>query len=611
MDKSTKLKTGIIQSLIGKGFARTLILWFLIISLLPLIAVSTINYLRSYKTISNKAKQSLLLAAENKAHDIHQFFQYNLTSLLITANQKTIINMVKDFELSYSVMNIELKNFVKSPEWELLSKYHGNSIDFLITANDYYDFFLIDKNGNVLYTDEKKNNLGINLFKGKYSNTGLAKSCQKSFSKEYPVFSDFEKDIFSKNKPAAFICTLVIDEEGNKAGLIASQISNRAIDKVMRMNHVLESGGETYLIGPDLKMRSNSIRNKESTILKQLVKTPQTLLWKKYYIDTDSPLKSVKQNAMTYINQKGIKVLGLYKPIEFAGVRMAVIAEIPLSISFKSAFEQRNLAILLLIFTVFFVIILALIVTSSITKPIIKLTYWANRIASGDLTYDDKVYPNNEIGQLVNSFQMVVTTLKNVAKQTDRISKGDFTTELVPRSKKDEMVISIIDMTESLKEKTIREQEIKKNIEDQLQLTESLKQGIPDPFFIVNVELTITYMNKACAELTGFNVDEVVGKMKCSEVFHAEICQTDCIIKKCINNNFQLTGYKTIIKNKQGKEIPIEISAGTIMDATGKIMGGFEICRNITTEVEEANKKQLQTEYMVKQVNNSSFANST
>jgi PAS domain S-box-containing protein len=49
---------------------------------------------------------------------------------------------------------------------------------------------------------------------------------------------------------------------------------------------------------------------------------------------------------------------------------------------------------------------------------------------------------------------------------------------------------------------------------------QSVITGIPDPFIMVDSERNVVYMNEPCAELTGFTDEEVVGKLKGTQVFN-------------------------------------------------------------------------------------------
>lgn len=416
----SKRKSPVIQSRILGGFFKALLLWFLVISLVPIATISFINYQRTYETLRKETKFALMIAAESKANQIHDFFQDNLTVLLTEARRKTIMSMAKDFRLSFEAMGVGLSEFVKSPEWALLAEQYGEDIEYLITSHDYYDFIITDFEGNVLYTDKQEDDLGTNLFTGKYANTLFGKACREAFEKEMPIFSDYEKYAPSGDTPACFLVSLIYDENWEKIGLIAMGLSNAAIDRIMQARSGLGQEGEAYLVGIDLRMRSNSRLDDAPTILGPPIETKQTLLWRKERIESVSPLFEEKGEVLVYAGRTGVKVLGLCHPIEIAGVRMALITEIPESQALATATTQRNISLLSAIVTTMLVFILASIVAKQITRPIVSLSNWARRVASGDLSIVEIATPANEIGMLNESFGKAVTSLQQAESERER-----------------------------------------------------------------------------------------------------------------------------------------------------------------------------------------------
>jgi PAS domain S-box-containing protein len=133
---------------------------------------------------------------------------------------------------------------------------------------------------------------------------------------------------------------------------------------------------------------------------------------------------------------------------------------------------------------------------------------------------------------------------------------------------------------------------------DQLSLASSLKSGIADPFFLVDRERTITYMNDAFAKLIGRNREELIGKKKCSDVIRSSLCAPHCSLEWCSKHNRNLKGAKGIITNSSGKELPVLASVSVLRDSDGNPLGGFEILRNIQREVDAQQREKEQKEYL-------------
>jgi methyl-accepting chemotaxis protein len=122
--------------------------------------------------------------------------------------------------------------------------YHPWFRNFL-QKRGYYDIFLFDMHGNVVYTVFKELDFASNLLNGQWKNTDLGNIYRKitdSSAKEGDMFFyDFAPYAPSNNVPAGFIATPVF-YKGQKIGGLAFQMP------IERINHIMSDGsglGET------------------------------------------------------------------------------------------------------------------------------------------------------------------------------------------------------------------------------------------------------------------------------------------------------------------------------------------------------------------------------
>ena len=73
-------------------------------------------------------------------------------------------------------------------------------------------------------------------------------------------------------------------------------------------------------------------------------------------------------------------------------------------------------------------IVVALLITASIKKPLTEIVELIKTIATGDLTHDVQVKRKDEIGQLANSMQELVEQLRNMlsAVNSNSVTTGDY-----------------------------------------------------------------------------------------------------------------------------------------------------------------------------------------
>ena len=129
------------------------------------------------------------------------------------------------------------------------------------------------------------------------------------------------------------------------------------------------------------------------------------------------------------------------------------------------------------------------------------------------------------------------------------------------------------------------ERRFQETLKNEKEYANSIVKGIKDPFFIVDKDLVVTYINESAAGAVGYRVDEVVGKMKCRDVFNSDICRDNCAIKYAMRTGESIEGVRVMLKDRYGKEIPVVASAASLRDGEGNIIGGFELVRDITSDV--------------------------
>jgi PAS domain S-box-containing protein len=118
--------------------------------------------------------------------------------------------------------------------------------------------------------------------------------------------------------------------------------------------------------------------------------------------------------------------------------------------------------------------------------------------------------------------------------------------------------------------------------------------SIADGVFTTDSEGRITFFNKAAEEITGFLSDEAIGRY-CYEIFRADICQSRCVLKEVLKTEKEIIDFPVTILNKDGKKIPISISAAVLRDDKGEVIGGVETFRDLSV-IEEL-KKELSQQY--------------
>jgi methyl-accepting chemotaxis protein len=199
----------------------------------------------------------------------------------------------------------------------------------------YYDAFLFDIEGNLIYTAFKERDFATNLDVGPWADTGLGRAfraARDAKEADFIVFTDFAPYEPSNGEPAGFVASPVRDEDGSSLGVLALQVPLNRINMIMQFTGGMGDTGETYIVGEDRLMRSDSRFSDTTTILKTRVETEAT-----------RRALAGETGVDIVVDYRGVPVLSAYGPLEFEGVRWAVIAEIDEAEIKQRALEPRRL----------------------------------------------------------------------------------------------------------------------------------------------------------------------------------------------------------------------------------------------------------------------------
>ena len=97
------------------------------------------------------------------------------------------------------------------------------------------------------------------------------------------------------------------------------------------------------------------------------------------------------------------------------------------------------------------VVVISLLLTRSINRPVRMLVAAADRLAVGDVSVKIEADGKDEIGTLARSFRNMADNIRESAGNLEKIAAGDLTVKIKPRSDEDVLSRSMIDMADNLK----------------------------------------------------------------------------------------------------------------------------------------------------------------
>ncbi len=316
-------------------------------------------------------------------------------------------------------------------EEAIAPKVKGKDQDYFTDYKErygYYDLFLIHPEGMVFYTVEQEADYQTNILNGTYKDSNLGDLTRQILQNKSYGIVDFAPYAPSDGAPAAFIGQPII-HNGEVEVIVALQLSLEAINNIMQDRNGMGQTGETYLVGSDLLMRSDSYLDPENHSVVASFSNPS-----KGKVDTEaarSAFSGVKDEKII-TDYNGNPVLSAFAPMQIGDFEWAILAEIDQAEAFSNLgfyddyAEQLGMlgwAMLILVFISVCVIVFALFLANSIANPLIRGVEFAEIIGNGDFTHHIQENRQDEIGILVRSLNQMRERLNDVMSRIGQASE--------------------------------------------------------------------------------------------------------------------------------------------------------------------------------------------
>ncbi len=363
-------------------FSVKLVAYFLVLGILAVSSLGTISYIASKNALLNRTYYQLTSIKKIKESQIEQFFSKRLGDAKVLANNPNTVQAFNDFHeaeedaKSRGIDGIQLLN---DELYTAAMQKHEPTLKYYMDTYGFYDLFIIDEEGDIAYTVAKESDFDTDLTNER---THLAELWKKCVSSRQAELSDMEAYSPSNGAPAMFVAAPVRNN-GEVIGVVALQISNDAINAIMQERSGLGESGETYLVGSDFLLRSDSRFSSESTVLKQRVQTEGVQIG-----------LNGQEGTKIIDDYRGISVLSSFSHMFVGDLRWAILAEIDEAEVMIPVNSMRNtiamVAIVLLGVILFVSYIIRREIRTKLGEEPDEIARIAENIAKGDLTVEFK-----------------------------------------------------------------------------------------------------------------------------------------------------------------------------------------------------------------------------
>ncbi len=402
---------------VSKLSIKMQVILLVLLSLITLaIVTSLISTSKSKDALMKNSYANLTTMRDVKKNQISNFFKERIGDIKVLAEVQNLETLIKELNALDGKIAIDAtKPFpVGHPLVKELTAPHEKFFQNYVKEYGYCDVFVIDKrDGHVIYTAIKESDYGANLDTGPLKNSGLGQAYHKVKELKRAVFTDMAPYTPSNNAPAMFIAAPVMIE-GNFEAILAFQISDASINKIMNFRNGYGASQEDYLVGADKLMRSDSFLDPKNHSLQASFAQPQT-----GSVNTEASREALegKTNTKIVSDYNGNPVLSSYSNVSVGeDFSWAILSEIDEAEVLSVPNEIRNSIILASVMTLLIIISITLfMVNTSLVRPLEKFKNTLLAIGNtNDLTVKVEENAPLELSLMAKSFNALLFTLRDL-----------------------------------------------------------------------------------------------------------------------------------------------------------------------------------------------------
>lgn len=378
------------------------------------------------------------------------------------------------------------------------------------------------------------------------------------------------------NKPFFYI-TGPIYNDGVLAGTLVIKENDNEIIKITKDYTSLGSTGEIIIAKSNPEGGIVYLHNRrfEQAVAKQDMVS-----------NAKNPMSHALSGKNSYFSDlkdyKGKKVLAVTKHIEVTG--WGLILQKDRSEGYRPIYiaEFCILVFALIVWVMVFFIVKWIF--REVFRPIDKLQHGIAQIDAGDLSFRFNDSRTDEFGVLSNAFDNMATSIRRSRSEIDK--KVQQQTGDIRKQKQllEDQQAAVLNILEDIEEEKDNAESLAKDLEKYMLAV----AGVSDHIVITDAEGIILYANKAVETITGFAVDDIIGKKAGSKELWGGNMEKDIYVDFWKTIKIDKKPFSGVFRNKRkdGREYDASAHVSPILDKKGGVIYFVGIERDVTRELD-------------------------
>lgn len=411
-----------LKSILRFKISRKLPLIMIGLTAANVFAVTSFQQYLIYNEVITNTEHQLEAYQAAKKNDLNSYLQSINENLIMLASNDYIRGAITDFDTAWNSMpdasqqqTLQSLYIANNPhptgqkeklddagdgsDYSTVHRKYHPWMHKLLQLGGYYDVFLFNKNGDLVYSVFKENDFATNMNTGKWNDTDLAnafRAARDSAKEDHISFFDFRAYAPSGDAPASFISAPVL-QDGAVIGALVFQMPAERMNAITSDSQGMGSTAQSYLVGMDYLMRTNRQGSDGSAILKE--KIEETAVKHALEGETGS-IVEVDQHTQE-------NAIMAYTPVEFNGVRWALVTEVAEKEVLARFNDIKAMSIACSLGILFVIGLISLWYSRRLTNPINKMVDTMKDLADGNNTVSvPSLERHDEIGDMAKAVQV-------------------------------------------------------------------------------------------------------------------------------------------------------------------------------------------------------------
>ena len=388
-------------------------MWFLLIALVPCCGVAFLLNRISIGAIQELVEGNLRVIADTKAAELDRFALERLHDASNLAQSPGLIETAEYLAKAGDKP-------ANPAEWRTKRDLYLRAMRSFAEINGYPNIFLLGPEGELLISLHQGPDMGKSLFTGPLKDTELAGVVDRARTLLQTDLSDYQMYPGEVKASAYTACPILKD--GAVVGIVVIELDNEQVFSAFSDFSGLGQTGESLVATKinDTAVFVAPLRNDTEAAFKRVVE-----FGNKKGAATQWAVQGQRGYGET-LDYRGLKVVAVWTYIP--SFRWGLVVKQDSTEAFALVYQQQRAAAILVAFTVFVVALVALLVASNLTRPVIEAVRAAQSVAAGDLTTELLVTSRGEMGQLQTAIQKMVEYLRSLIGKIQQSSVTMLTT---------------------------------------------------------------------------------------------------------------------------------------------------------------------------------------